>query len=243
MKRTGWIQIISQTGARSGRLAQLVFFGIASGALIFSAGCNSEKTAQSVPDNSQFSDGQVTPSIAKTETSSVSASKTNAETSPAEKSSQLSADASPEEVCRQFMDFLRSGKRISAENLLTRGALTVTTKAGLQLEPMGGPTAVYEIGDACYATIKNKLAQVDCEIVEQVDGQEIRTSLTWLVRKQNLGWRISGLMVAIESGGMKDLLSFENAEDVEKIKSLAAGEMGDDLETRQAEAPSKNSLK
>ena len=125
-----------------------------------------------------------------------------------------------------------------AENLLTRSALTTTSKAGLQLEPMGGPSADYEVKSTRFATIERKLAQVDCDVVELVEGNEVRTQVTWLLRKQNMGWRVAGLLVSVQPGDPHDLLSFENSSDVERIKSLAASESFGDLDTRQAAAPS-----
>lgn len=207
-------------------------------------GCNSEPdVAQKVTEPSN--EAQVTPAVKKVPTTSVAPDKTEVATSPATAANELPpADADPAAICQRFMDFLKSGNRIAAENLLTRSALTNTSKAGLQLEPMGGPTATYEVKETRYATIEKKLAQVDCEIVENVGGEEIRSPLTWLVRKQTSGWRVAGLLLSAEPGSPVDLLSFENIQDVEKIKSLAANEVLSEQETRQAAAPSdENKLK
>ena len=169
-----------------------------------------------------------------TETASVSPDLANRK-SPADMSEE-SLDDTPEDVCQNFMNFLRDGKRIDAENLLTRTALTVTGRAGLQLEPMGGPTATYTVNDVRFATNKAKLAQVECSIVETIDGETYEMDVTWLARKQSNGWRISGVMLELESGNVKDLLSFENMQDVTKIKNIAGSEVLDEDPTRQAKS-------
>ena len=223
------------------RTPQVVYLGVAVIGFLFLNGCDSQT---SISDNSSdpSAETQTTPSVKKSQTTSVTPSKSDVETSPAAASNELPpVDSTPAEVCQRFMELLKSGNRTSAENLLTRTALTATTKAGLQLEPMGGPTARYEIGQTRFATTKNELAQVECGIVEQIDGQEIRSDVTWQVRKQSRGWRVSGLVVQFAEGQAKDLLSFENLQDVEKIKSLASGEVAEDPETRQAAAPSEAS--
>ena len=159
-------------------------------------------------------------------TTSVAVEKVNL-TSPAD-ATKVASDATPEGVCRKFMELLQSGNRISAENLLTRTALTVTTRAGLQLEPMGGPTSIFKVNDVLYATNKQKLAQVECTIVDKVDGESYEMDMAWLVRKHSVGWRISGVMLELQPGKTKDLLSFENDRDVNKIKALAGAEVVDD---------------
>lgn len=221
----------------SSRLPLLSLLGLAVFSLAILNGCGSEPE---VPKkvNEPPSEAQVTPAVKKIQTTSVTPDKTEVATSPAAAASELPpTDADPAEVCQRFMDLLKSGNRIAAENLLTRAALTTTSKAGLQLEPLGGPTATYEVKSTRFATIEEKLAQVDCEIIELVDGKEVRSQLTWLVRKQNMGWRVAGLLLSIEPNELKDLLSFENMQDVEKIKNLAASEVLGEPETRQAAAP------
>ena len=227
------------------RLHWSLAIAIGSAAIIcfsFFVGCNSNSEVAETTDNLS-SEAQVTPAEKKTTTSSVAPTKTEVAKSPAA-DALPDADAEPADICQRFMELLKSGNRIAAENLLTRAALTMTSKAGLQLEPMGGPTATYEMKATRFATIEKKLAQVDCDIVEMVDGEELRTPLTWLVRKQKRGWRISGLLLSLETDEPRDLLSFENIRDVEKIKTMAAGEILDQEETRQAAAKSdENKLK
>lgn len=172
------------------------------------------------------------------EATSVTPTTQSTESSPAVSESKLPpADATPTEVCRRFLELLQSGNRLSAENLLTRTALAMTGRAELKLEQLGGPTAKYELAEPMYATNKEELAQVACRIVESADGTISESSLTWIVRKRSEGWRISGVVVQFEEGWSPDLLSFENYEDVLRIKSAING---DDAAVRQADASGAN---
>lgn len=204
---------------------------------LFTSGCDrtyiaGTDSADDVPSDSV----EVAASPEAIGTTSVAAEKLTNLTSPAPASKKRTVtDSTPKEVCQTFMDMLQSGDRIAAENLLTRTALSVTTRAGLQLEPMGGPTSVFRVNDVFYATTKKKLAQVECSIVDKVDGEEYEMKMAWLVRKHSNGWRISGVMLELEPGKAKDLLSFENVQDVTRIKGLAGAEVVDD-QARQAKS-------
>ncbi len=172
-------------------------------------------------------------------TNSVAVIKSTNLASPATSASQLpDPESTPDQVCQRFLDLLQSGNRIGAENLLTRTALTTTSKAGLKLEPMGGPTSTYRIGEIRYATNKQKLAHVDSYVIDQVDGKPFEMEVTWQLHKHGEGWRISGVMLELEEGKTKDLLSLENQYDVAKLQSLAGVEALDRTETRQAKVPS-----
>ncbi len=204
--------------------------------LMFFAGCGDREIGKkTTATESQTS----TTAKSGREATSVTASNQNTESSPAVADTKLPpADAAPNEVCRRFLELLQSGNRLSAENLLTRTALTITGRAELKLEPLGGPTATYELAEPMYATNKEELAQVDCKIVDSIDGEPSEWSLTWIVRKRSEGWRISGMMFQFETGVPPDLLSFENYDDVLKIKN-SIGVDNVSVE-RQAEAGSSN---
>lgn len=210
-------------------------------AMVCSVGCGGSSVADKSDATTSTNDSQKTAAIS-TETNSVPPTKSTSSTSPATLTSAApKGDATAEEVCHRFMNLIRSGNRIAAENLLTKTALRITTQAGLQLEPMGGPTAVYEVCDVRYATTKQKLAQVECSITDKVDGEDYEMNVTWLVRKQNTGWRISGVMLELDSGQIPDLLSFENIDDVSKIKGLAEEDVIESSDvSRQADASSPN---
>lgn len=219
------------------RAACLVTLSLLAFVLILVTGCFENKVAENY--ESSASDNQADSSATlSSATNSVAVAKTTNLASPAT-SANLDNDSNstPDQVCQRFLNQLQSGNRIGAENLLTRTALTTTGKAGLKLEPMGGPNSTYRVGEVRYATNKQKLAHVDTYVIDQVDGQPFEMEVTWQLHKHGAGWRISGVMLELEEGKAKDLLSLENKYDVAKLQSLAGVEVLDQTETRQAKAP------
>ena len=203
-------------------------------------GCNrsEQPTAQQLtpqPDESvaKVQETQARLPVGKVAATSVTASKPTIEVSPAQPKSVLpSKDAAPNSVCETFLNLLKNGNRVAAENLLTRTALAVTSRAKLELEPIGSASAKYELGEPMYATNKQKLAHVECRVKDRVDGENIDSELVWMLRRQKEGWRISGILIQLEADKPKDLLSFENISDVVKIKNSLGSE--NTPETRQA---------
>ncbi len=190
------------------------------------SGCSNQTsdsgTAQANPTDLSQETNPIRVTVSDRVPTSVAApSKLESETSPASSATAQPApidESDARQVCQRFLELLQSGNRIAAENLLTRSALTVTGKAQLVLQPLGGSDCRFEIGEPNYATIKNEVAYVECEIIEGVGRPEDRFSVTWLVKKQNSVWRISGLLEDQEENGRTKLLSFENPHDVEEIK-------------------------
>ena len=221
------------------QLEILAGFACLSLAVIF-AGCSG-----SVAENSPEKSKEATPALVAqpSATSSVAAVKSGDVSSPANSPNALPpVEASPEDVCVRFMNLLQAGNRIAAEHLLTRTALITTTKEGLKLQPMGGPTAEYKFDAVRYATSKNQLAQVSYIVCDSVDGEDFEVPITWLVRKQTKGWRISGIILELEDGVI-DLLSFENMADVVKLKMAASEEaVADTTDTRQADASANGTM-
>jgi len=210
--------------------------GLACFVLAGLSGCGGDKKEGEAARNASDQKQQ----RADTETTSVAASKPTIETSPADPKSDLPPqNAPPDVVCQTFLALLQSNKRMAAENLLTRTALAVTGRADLQLEPLGSHLAKYELAEPLYATNKLELAQVACKVIDVIDGERTESELTWLVRRQNEGWRISGIMLQLEADKPQDLLSFENYNDVLKIKSSLVGD--DSGGERQASAADETS--
>jgi hypothetical protein len=151
------------------------------------------------------------------------------ESSPAvDLNAELAVDAGPEEVCQRFLQCLQAGERRAAEKLLTQRALTATKRADLNLESPGGPQAKFTVDGARYATNKRELATVDCRVSEELYGQQVESTISWLLRSEPAGWRICGMILDLEQGDSLDFLSFENVADVERIKASLADDPASD---------------
>jgi len=129
------------------------------------------------------------------------------------------SDSTATEVCERFLSLLAQDERTLAEQLLTRRALKLTVEVGLELEAMGGIDANVEVGDAMYATSRAKVAQVPCTVTEK-DGS--KQTLTWMMRRSESGWRISGLI--INNDKTPEFLSLENKADVASIMGSRGGQ-------------------
>ena len=174
-------------------------------------GCNNAKVSQSETPG---------PSTGE-ETQSVIADPASTESSPAEVQTEMpTVDSPPEFVCTQFMKFLQSGDRASAEKLLTRTASNVTNQADWQIPPLGGLHAKFQSENVRYATNKMKLAYVDFKIVERIEGKKDESEITWMMQQKRNGWRICGMLIQIYEDAPKDLISFENPGDVNLIKGI-----------------------
>lgn len=187
-------------------------------AIVVSAiGCRNDSGDETVsgaiptePETSQGSDQ---------ETTTVAVTPGGVAESPASAVKLPPRETEPETICQLFVRYLSVGNRSMAEQMLTPAALATTSRAQLQLEPVGGPMAKYEMEAPRFATNKRKLCQIDCRIKDQLDDQTVETEITWICRLQKDGWRIAGMMVEVTPDQPKDYLSFENVDDVSRIKN------------------------
>lgn len=183
-------------------------------------GCGGDGADKANDKNSETkSEESASLSPTKDATTSVAATDGDGAISPADTRVKLPAsDAGPDVICQEFMTLLKNGNRLTAEKLLTRAAFTVTSHVDWQLPPIGSVAAQYEVGDIRFATNREKLAHVDCKVIDKIDGKTDVNQVTWMVRKKKEGWRISGMLVETAEGESKDLISFENPADVAMIK-------------------------
>jgi len=149
---------------------------------------------------------------------------------------ELSADLEPQEVCAKFLELLTNGDISDAERLLSKRSASVTRQARLTLSAPASASSHIRFDTPQYANSKRQLAMVLCHIGIGETGSAVAAEedaeLSWMLRKEPEGWRITGL-VLLEEGLPSDLLSFENPSDVEKIRDL----LGSDQPVRQATAP------
>ena len=186
--------------------------------LVMFSGCANETT--------ELAEDQQSAPVKDTDATSIAASPAATEVSPAKIEPKAAPDAdatfdqSPERLCQHFMKLLQANESIKAEALLTRMSQMNTTQEELELKAIGGPSAKFSVGQVSYATLKKELAQVDCKIVDTTSDDPFEMDLTWLVKRQKKSWRVAGVMLQIEENAKMDLLSFENLDDVRRIKSI-----------------------
>lgn len=133
------------------------------------------------------------------------------------------ASTAPHQVCRGFLELLQLDKTSEAQNLLTRKALALTLRFDLPLGFPGDADATFTVEEAKFATKKRKMAQVNCTINEKESGQDVSSKLAWMLKRENNGWRICGMMIPSADGEPMEFLSFESVGDVDLIKRLVSG--------------------
>lgn len=202
-------------------------------ATIFLAGCSSGETDLASGESAGQSASANEFDQSKTTSVTVSPAE-NAQSPATATPAKPAPETAPDRVCKMFVEYLTAGNRTMAEQLLTPAAFSVTTRAQLQLEPVGSPVAKYEMGPPMYATNKQQLCQVDCKIIDEVDGKTIQNDITWMCRRKKDGWRIAGMMVSIVPGQPKDFLSFENVDDVRRIKGTLVDETSAEIRNANA---------
>ncbi len=139
-----------------------------------------------------------------------------------------SADGRPDQVVSQFYQALRSGNNVSIEALLTDKAREETTKSGLSIQSQTSNSLEYEIGETDYVTENLDGAHVMSLWAEpDADGGLVSTEVIWVLRKQQNGWKISGMATAVAEGELPLLFNFENPEDMMLKKSYVESQLAD----------------
>ena len=210
----------------------LVFLSI----LVFQAGCRDQGAIE--PDNRDSATDQQSASSAQ-KANVVIASTSARGSSPASRNeADLTIESSPQEVCREFLRALQKRDLVSAGQLLTSRAIVETHRANLELAFPGGENSSFEVCPPEYASSKQQMAQVDCIIRHPDDSEPFR--LSWMMKLQRSGWKISGMTFQNDQNGSIDLLSFENPLDVARIKSAVSDDSSEigpvNNDTRQAKS-------
>ena len=137
------------------------------------------------------------------------------------------ADDTPDQVCRFFMNLLQSDDAESANRLFTRKAQVLTMRYDLPLAFPGEADDSFTVGEAKFATSKEELAQVVCEI--NGTGEDASSSeIGWMLKRESKGWRICGMLLTTGEDDPMEFISFENVADLDRVKSMLSGDPSSD---------------
>ena len=191
-------------------------------ALLVASGCgggdkDDDKSKKDSDDKNKQSN------VEKNDVNVVQANQSTDEKSPATNGaeSHLTLETPPGEICTRFLAAIRKGDNISWERLLTKSAHNLIRSARVELEYPGGPRASCSVTNVQYNNSAKSIALVQCLVQEPVDGKTESSEFSYLLRKKKMGWRIVGIMIPTDDQGGMDFLSFENSNDVAKIKSFS----------------------
>ena len=140
-------------------------------------------------------------------------------------STQVSA-GQPAEAVAGFYQALRRGDDDAIEGLLTDKAREETARSGLAIQSQASASLEYTIGETDFVTEQLDGAHVMSLWSEPgSDGSLLSTQVVWVLRKQQNGWKISGMATPVEEGQLPLLFNFENPEDMMQKKSYVESQM------------------
>ena len=145
----------------------------------------------------------------------------------------------PEVVVDQFLRALQQGNRELVSSLLTEMARTETTKFGLEVQPESIPDSAFRIVQAAYLPEADPMATPTMAHVASLwseDGGEEAYEIIWVLRKEQVGWRISAMGLTIDFNQDPLLLDFEHPEEMMKVRDQAM----QDLANQPAEGVDPN---
>ena len=148
-------------------------------------------------------------------------------------------DSGPDVVVTTFLDSLRAGDDATAEALLTERARIETENANLKVEPPGTPMAQYQVGTVQYVSENRDGAHVASIWRDTyADGSTEQYNVTWVLRRQEDGWRIVGLATQPQPGATEIFLNFENPLDMMQKVEQANAEIDPDRTAQNPPEPS-----
>ena len=131
-----------------------------------------------------------------------------------QRSVDVPATASPEQVVQTFLDALKQGDIATKASLLTQKAREETTKEAFEINPQSTPNAEYKVEPAQYLADNPDGAHVTSQWTEIYPDGKIEYAVVWVLRKQPEGWRIAGMAIELVPGQPPSFLNFEDAADM-----------------------------
>ena len=124
----------------------------------------------------------------------------------------------PESIVNEYLDLLRKDRSAEAEKHLSKVSMLNFRQAGMTLQSPGSTAAKYEIAKPRFATNEQRIAMVECKITDIVDGQKQTSDISWIMKRDETVWRITGMVMIVDDSGTRRLMSFENTDDIQFIK-------------------------
>jgi len=151
-----------------------------------------------------------------------------------------SATDTPDRAVFEFLEAVRTGNDQQASSMLTPVARQKTAEMQMVVAPPGSPTAKFKVGEVEYVTPNKDGAHVWTSWTDQIDTQgHTRTDdIIWVLRHEDEGWRIVGMVTKVYADQPPLILNFEDPEDMlRKQQLLHQSESGGDSQTEPSGQP------
>ncbi|MCA9138610.1 MAG: hypothetical protein KDB00_17685 [Planctomycetales bacterium] len=140
---------------------------------------------------------------------------------------QKSAELEPTEIVSQFLDLVRRGGQDASSNeLLTKLAQQELKRIGRPFEFPGSPDTTFEVRQAFPVPDHNDMVWVHTYLTEPSQtGESLQYEVVWTLRKETVGWRVSGFVID-QGDGLEPLqFDFENGDEMAaRLASLESTE-------------------
>ena len=118
----------------------------------------------------------------------------------------------PTEIVSRFLDSVRrGGAQAEAGRLMTEKAQAECRRTGLVVQPIGSPDAQFEVtrgeqvpGEQDAALVHSLWTEPDGA------GNRVTYQVVWALRRESVGWRISGLAMELQEGAEPLVVDFES---------------------------------
>ena len=114
------------------------------------------------------------------------------------------------EAVTLFLENLKAGNAAQATSLLTKEAQAELSRRAYELNQIGSPEAVFQVGRTQFADANQDAALVECAFTEPAaEGEPEKTETVFEVHLEDGSWRIKGFAVDMGPDQPEAVIDFE----------------------------------
>jgi len=130
----------------------------------------------------------------------------------------------PAAAVAEFLEAVRAGNDDKVASMLTTIAREKVAKSKMVVAPPGSDTARFTVGQVEY--LAEDGARVSCTWSDLDENSQRKTdNVTWMVRREEVGWRIAGVSTPVFDDAPPLLLNFEDPEEMVRKQRWVREEM------------------
>jgi len=130
----------------------------------------------------------------------------------------------PAAAVAEFLEAVRGGNDDKVASMLTTIARKKVAESRMVVAPPGSDTAQFTVGQVEY--LAEDGARVSCTWSDLDENSRRKTdNVTWMVRREEVGWRIAGVSTPVFDDAPPLLLNFEDPEEMVRKQRWVREEM------------------
>ena len=158
----------------------------------------------------------------------------------------VTPDTPPDQVVVAFLEARRSGDTQATAALLTSIARSETARFNIDVNNQAVPDLEFQVAKPRILKDNPKGAHVNSTWTETLpDGSKVSYEILWVLRREDVGWRVAGFAAELVPGTEPQFLNFEKPQDMlrKQEEALAAAQEADaaasSTQVEQAQAPTQ----